>query len=49
MAVLSNEPKDDTAMLTTIAIKNAKPKQKQYRLTDNQVLYLLVKPTGAKC
>ncbi len=36
-------------MLTTIAIKNAKPKKKQYRLTDNQGLYLLVKPTGAKC
>ena len=36
-------------MLTAIAIKNAKPKKKQYRLTDGQGLYVLVKPTGAKC
>jgi len=49
MAVFSNELKDDTAMITTVAIKNAKPKQRQYRLTDNQGLYLLIKPTGSKC
>ena len=36
-------------MLTAIAIKNAKPKKKQHRLTDGQGLYVLVKPTGAKC
>ena len=36
-------------MLTAIAIKNAKPKKRPYRLTDGQNLYLLVKPTGAKC
>ena len=36
-------------MLTMIAIKNATPKKKQYRLADGRGLYLLVKPTGAKC
>lgn len=34
--------------LTAIAIKNAKPKAKQYKLTDAAALYLLVKPNGSK-
>jgi len=32
--------------LTTIAIKNANPKSKPYKLTDGMGLYLLVKTTG---
>jgi integrase len=39
----------DTAMsLTAIAIKNARPKAKPFKLTDERALYLLVMPTGAK-
>lgn len=34
--------------LTDTAVKNAKPKEKQYRLTDGQGLYLLIKPSGKK-
>lgn len=34
--------------LTAIGIKNAKPKAKQYKLTDSAALYLLVKPNGSK-
>lgn len=34
--------------LTDIAIKTAKPKGKQYKLSDAQGLYLLVKPNGSK-
>ena len=34
--------------LTNTAVKNSKPKAKQYRLSDSQNLYLLVKPTGSK-
>ena len=34
--------------LTDIEIKNAKPKEKQYRLADGGGLCLLVLPTGAK-
>ena len=34
--------------LTDTAIKNAKPKDKDYRLTDGQGLYILIKPNGAK-
>lgn len=34
--------------LTDTAIRNAKPKEKQYRLADGDGLYLLVKPTGIK-
>jgi hypothetical protein len=30
MAVSSKQPKDDTAMLTIIAVKNAKPRKRQY-------------------
>ncbi|MHB8843990.1 MAG: tyrosine-type recombinase/integrase [Nitrospirota bacterium] len=35
-------------MLTDIKVKNAKPKEKQYKLTDGQGLYLLVTPQGGK-
>lgn len=35
-------------MLTNTAVKNAKPKQKPYKLTDGDGLYLLVKPNGGK-
>jgi len=34
--------------LTAIAIKNARPKVKPYKLTDERALYLLVMPNGAK-
>ena len=34
--------------LTDVAIRNALPKDKDYRLSDGLGLYLLVKPTGAK-
>lgn len=35
-------------MLTDTAIKKAKPAEKQYRLTDERRLHLLVRPNGAK-
>jgi len=35
-------------MLTDTAIKNAKPKEKPYRLTDEKALYLEVMPNGSK-
>jgi integrase len=35
-------------MLNVIKIKNAKEKDKQYKLTDGQGLYLLVMPSGGK-
>jgi integrase len=35
-------------MLTNTAVKNAKPKEKPYKLTDGDGLYLLVKPNGGK-
>lgn len=34
--------------LTNTAIKRAKAKKKQYRLTDSQGMYLLIKPSGKK-
>ncbi len=34
--------------LTNTAVSNAKPREKQYRLTDAQGMYLLVTPAGAK-
>jgi len=34
--------------LTDIAIRNAKPKDKQYKLADSDGLYLLIKPNGKK-
>lgn len=34
--------------LTDIQIKNAKPQQKNYRLSDGQGLYLLVTKAGSK-
>lgn len=35
-------------MLANITAKNAKPKEKPYKLSDSQGLYLLVKPNGSK-
>jgi integrase len=35
-------------LLTNTAIKNAKPKDKPYKLADGDGLYLLVKPNGGK-
>jgi len=35
-------------LLTDIKVKSAKPKEKQYKLTDGQGLYLLVTPQGGK-
>ena len=35
-------------MLTHTAVKNAKPKEKPYKLTDGDGLYVLVKPNGGK-
>ncbi|WP_394753684.1 tyrosine-type recombinase/integrase, partial [Crenothrix sp.] len=34
--------------ITDTAIKNAKPTDKQYKLTDNNGMYLLVHPNGSK-
>ncbi|MDR2883801.1 MAG: integrase arm-type DNA-binding domain-containing protein, partial [Deferribacteraceae bacterium] len=34
--------------LTEITIKNAKPKEKQYKLADEKGMYLLLLPTGGK-
>ena len=34
--------------LTDTAIRNAKPKEKPYKVTDAQGLYLLVNPRGSK-
>lgn len=34
--------------LTDAQIKNAKPSDKQYKLTDGQGMYLLVRPNGSK-
>lgn len=34
--------------LTDIAIRSAKPKDKQYKLSDGEGMYLLVKPNGGK-
>ena len=33
-------------MLTDTAARNAKPKEKSYKIADSSGLYLLVKPTG---
>ena len=35
--------------LTDVACKNAKPKEKPYKLTDSRGLYLEVMPNGSKC
>jgi len=34
--------------LTDTAIRNAKPKDKQYKIADGGGLHLLVKPNGSK-
>jgi hypothetical protein len=34
--------------LTVAQIKNAKPKEKAYKLADEQGLYLLITPNGSK-
>ena len=35
-------------LLTQLAIKNAKPREKPYKLRDGNGLYLLVSPNGSK-
>jgi integrase len=35
-------------MLTDITIRNAKPKEKPYKLSDSKGMYLLIKPNGGK-
>jgi hypothetical protein len=35
-------------MLTDTAIRNARPKAKPYKLTDERGLYLFVTPSGGK-
>ena len=35
-------------MLTDTAIRNAKPKEKPYKVFDEKGLFLWVRPTGAK-
>ena len=35
-------------MLTEMVIKNAKPKEKSFRLHDNAGLYLEISPAGGK-
>jgi len=35
-------------MLTDVAVGNAKPKEKPFKLADERALYLLVMPTGGK-
>jgi hypothetical protein len=34
--------------LTDTTIKNAKPRDKQYKIADEKGMYLLVKPNGGK-
>lgn len=34
--------------LTDIKVKNAKPADKQYKLTDGEGMYLLIHPNGGK-
>lgn len=34
--------------LTDVSVRNAKPKEKQYKLSDSGGLYLLIKPNGGK-
>ncbi|WP_418610082.1 Arm DNA-binding domain-containing protein [Gluconobacter cerinus] len=35
-------------MLTDVAIRKSQPRESQYKLSDAQGLYLLVRPNGAK-
>ncbi len=35
-------------LLTDVAIRNARPQDKDVRLNDGSGLYLLIKPNGAK-
>jgi len=35
-------------MLTTLAINNAKPKEKEYKLYDEKGLYIAITPKGSK-
>jgi len=37
-----------TNKLTELAIKRAKPKEKQYKLTDGDSMYLRIYPDGKK-
>ncbi len=42
--------KDDTLMLTDLTVENAKPRKKEYKLSDKdgRGLYLIVRPNGKK-
>lgn len=37
-----------TKPLTNTEIERAKPKEKEYTLSDGQGLYLLIKPSGSR-
>lgn len=41
-------PRTPTKNLTALDVKNAQPRENDYKLTDGGGLYLLVKPNGAK-
>jgi integrase len=43
-----SECRQEVAMLTDVAVRNAKPKRKPFKLADERALYLLVMPTGGK-
>lgn len=34
--------------LTVVQVKNAKPREKAYKLADERGLYLLINPNGSK-
>ncbi|KZZ10228.1 hypothetical protein A3749_11625, partial [Oleiphilus sp. HI0078] len=49
MTVYDNHQLKNTVMsLTNIQVKNAKPKEKAYKLSDGGSMYLLVNPNGSK-
>ena len=45
---LSGISRNGAHMLTDTSVKNAKTREKAYKLSDERGLYLLVKPNGAK-
>jgi hypothetical protein len=48
MKYLQQRMPHEVAMLTDVAVRNAKPRKKPYKLADERALYLLVTPTGGK-
>jgi hypothetical protein len=49
MGAYFNYPKSDTPMpLSDTTIRNAKPKEKPYKLFDDKGLFLLINPNGSK-